>query len=253
VVYLFALAAGLCTVGLLVAAGGAGYAIAHAPGSRGPILGVIAGSVLVAGAGGAILGSVAYTRLFTVAVVTVSSGPTPGPTSTAGSQTPAGTGDFFRPATDAWMHFSSDTGDYVAGGVLKVWTIKESTFAIGGTNSYLRMSVSGEGDWWYLDFRAPSNGHLVPGQFQAAERAPFTTGKAPGLQVTGDGRGCNTVSGRFEIKTIDWTSAATVAEIDIVFEQHCEGMSPALRGELWMTTEIGVHKTPPAASSAIAF
>ncbi len=89
-------------------------------------------------------------------------------------------------------------------------------------------------------------------QFTNAERAPFVTGKAPGLDINGDGRGCNTLVGRFAIKTLTWTSAGTVAEMDVLFEQHCEGMGPALRGELWITTKLGVHRTPPTASSSVA-
>ena len=104
-----------------------------------------------------------------------------------------------------------------------------------------------------LEFRAPSNGHLGAGQFTNAERAPFVTGKAPGLDVNGDGRGCNTLGGRFAIKTLTWTSAGTVAEMDVLFEQHCEGMGPALLGELWITTKLGVHRTPPTPSSSVAF
>jgi len=58
---------------------------------------------------------------------------------------------------------------------------------------------------------------LGAGQFTNAERAPFVTGKAPGLDINGDGRGCNTLGGRFAIKTLTWTSAGTVAEMDVLF------------------------------------
>jgi len=257
VVYLFALAAGLFVAALLAAGGASGYAIAHAPSHRATLTSVAAGAALVVVGTGTFLGSVAYSKLNSVAVVRVQGLSSPNANATPGDATqpqPASsTADTLQPAADAWMHFQSDTGDYIGGGVLKVWTIKESDLSVGGTNSYLRASVSGLGDWWYLDFRAPSNGHLVPGMFTSAERAPFVTGKAPGIDVSGDGRGCNTLTGRFEIKSLTWTQAATVAEMDILFEQHCEGMTPALHGELWYTTEAGVHKPAPAASSTIAF
>ena len=253
-VYLFALAAGVFIAALVAAAGISGYAIAHAPSNRLALTSMAGGAALVVVASATFLGSVAYTRLNTVAVVRVPSGAaTPGSSGTLQAEPTADAADTPQPATDAWMHFQSDTGDYIGGGVLKVWTIKESDFAVGGTNSYLRASVSGLGDMWYLNFRAPSNGHLEPGLFTSAERAPFVTGKAPGIEIFGDGRGCNTLSGRFQIKSLTWTQAATVAEMDILFEQHCEGMTPALRGELWYTTESGVHKTPPLASSTISF
>ena len=94
-------------------------------------------------------------------------------------------------------------------------------------------------------------GQLGAGQFTNAERAPFVTGRAPGIDINGDGRGCNTLGGRFEITTLTWASAGTVAVMDVLFEQHCEGMRPALRGELWVTTELGIHKTPPTAASSV--
>jgi len=94
-------------------------------------------------------------------------------------------------------------------------------------------------------------GQLGAGQFTNAERAPFVTGRAPGIDINGDGRGCNTLGGRFEITTLTWASAGTVAVMDVLFEQHCEGMRPALRGEVWVTTELGIHKTPPTAASSV--
>lgn len=253
---LYALAAGALAGAVVISAGLSGYAIAHLPGNRVPLLGLAASSLLVICVASGVLGSITYSRLPVAAVArvpVVSSGSSPTPAASPSQSDSTANSDTLQPATDAWMHFQSDTGDYIGAGVLKVWTLDESNFSIGGTNAYLRVSVSGKGDWWYLDFRAPSNGHLAVGQFDNAERAPFVTGKAPGLEVDGDGRGCNTLSGRFEIKTLTWTESATVAEIDVVFEQHCEGMAAALRGELWMTTRVGVHKPAPAAGASINF
>ena len=252
-VFLFAVTAGLFTVGLLLAAGACGYAIAHAPGNRRLILAISSASVVLIGVTGAVLGSMTYTKIATVALPALPARATPG-ASPVGSQSEPTSTEPQAPqaAIDAWMHFQSDTGDYIGGGKQQVWTLKESDFSVGGSNRDIRVSVSGQGDWWYLEFRAPSNGQLGAGQFTNAERAPFVTGKAPGLDINGDGRGCNTLGGRFAIKTLTWTSAGTVAEMDVLFEQHCEGMGPALRGELWITTKLGVHRSPPTASSSVA-
>jgi hypothetical protein len=113
--------------------------------------------------------------------------------------------------------------------------------------------VSGRGDWWGLEFRAPSNGVLRVGKFLNAERAPFVTGKAPGLDIDGSGRGCNTLTGQFDVTSARWTSSGEIVTIDVAFEQHCEGGTPALRGELWLTAELGVHKAPPDMSAPITF
>ena len=252
-VFLFAVAAGLFTVGLLLAAGASGYAIAHAPRNRGLLIAISTVSAVLIGMTGAALGSITYIKIATAAVSTLPERATPGASPVGAQSEPtASQPQAPQAAIDAWMHFQSDTGDYIGGGKQQVWTLKESDFSVGGNNRDIRASVSGQGDWWYLEFRAPSNGQLGAGQFTSAERAPFVTGKAPGLDVNGDGRGCNTLGGRFAIKTLTWTSAGAVAEVDVLFEQHCEGMGPALRGELWLTTKVGVHKTPPTASSSVA-
>jgi len=98
-----------------------------------------------------------------------------------------------------------------------------------------------------------SNGLLRVGTFINAERAPFVTGKAPGLDIFGSGRGCNTLSGQFEITSVKWAPSGEIVAIDVLFEQHCEGGTPALRGELWITTQAGVHKAPPDMGTPITF
>ena len=241
-IYVAAVGAGLVTIGLAVAAGGWGYLLARAPRQRRMIAGITAGFVVVLGVLAAVLGSLTYARLSTVAIVTV---PDQSTQTVSQSSVP-------QPATDAWMHFQSDGQDFIGAGKHQVWTIKESNFTTRGTKRDIQAFVSGQGDLWDLEFRAPSNGDLRTGQFDNAERAPFVTGKAAGLEIDGDGRGCNTLSGRFQIKSLTWTSAATVAEMDVVFEQHCEGGPPALRGELWFTTEVGVHNAPPSSDSNVA-
>jgi len=253
--YLVAVAAGLFVIALMLAAGGLGYAIANAPTNHTFLTSIGVASALLIGVAGSVFGSIAYTRLQTVAVVTIHDRASPTASAASNSQIPPAetASDTPQPATDGWLHFQSDNRDFIGGGVQKVWTLKESDLSIGGSNHNIVASVSGQGDWWYLNFRGPSNGDLHTATYTNAERAPFVTGKAPGLDVNGDGRGCNTLSGRFQIKSLVWTTAGTVAEMDVLFEQHCEGGTPALRGELWVTTELGVHKAAPSASSAVTF
>lgn len=40
---------------------------------------------------------------------------------------------------------------------------------------------------------------LTPGAYESAERYPFRAAGRPGLNVEGEGRGCNRLSGRFII------------------------------------------------------
>jgi len=241
--YLAAVAVGLSAIGLVVAVGACGYAIAHATGDRRLLAGMLAGFLVVFGAAAAVVGSAAYTRLNTFAVVTVPDQSTVGVSQSAVPQ----------PAEDAWLHVAVDRGPLTGPGMDGVWTIKESNFTTRGTKRDIQAFASGRGDMLNLEFRAPSNGELRAGMFDGAERAPFVTGKSPGLEIDFDGHGCNTLIGRFQIKTLTWTVAKTVAEMDVLFVQYCEGAPPAMRGELWFTSEIGVHRTPPSATSGVAF
>jgi len=242
VIYVVAVVAGLATIGAVLIAVGFGYEVAHSRAARiKPMVGVASVLVVLLGMGGAVLGAAIYVRINSVAVVTV-----PDKSDLCLAQSAV-----LQPAQDAWLHFQADSQDFIGGGTQKVWTNVESNFATRGTKRDVQSFVSGQGDNWTLEFRAPSDAELRTGIFNNAERAPFVTGKAPGLDIDGDGRGCNTLSGRFSIRTLTWTKEGTIAEMDVLFEQHCEKGAAALRGELWFTTEVGVHRTPPSADSAV--
>ncbi len=54
----------------------------------------------------------------------------------------------------------------------------------------------------------------------------------PGLDVWGDGRGCNTLSGSFNVLTATYGPNNSIVQFDATFEQHCDGAIPALTGEI---------------------
>ena len=74
-------------------------------------------------------------------------------------------------------------------------------------------------------------GQLSPGSYQNAARAPFN-GSFPGLSVTGNGRGCNTVKGSFDITALSSDSHGRVTTLDASFTQFCDGGAGALRGSI---------------------
>jgi len=96
------------------------------------------------------------------------------------------------------------------------------------------MSVSGgaSGDAYSLEFAAPPGQALTVGVYDKAQRAPFREAGRPGIDISGDGRGCNTVTGRFEVKAFDVTPAGVLERLWIVYEHHCEGGTSALFGEV---------------------
>ena len=52
-----------------------------------------------------------------------------------------------------------------------------------------------------------------------------------GLSWSGEGRGCNTLTGSFTIASVTYVDNVLQA-IDLTFEQHCEGGTPALHGSI---------------------
>ena len=82
---------------------------------------------------------------------------------------------------------------------------------------------------WNVELSTDSLGiPLNPGVYNNVQRAAFTDPNRPGLDVGGDGRGCNQVTGSFQIldSVLEGASDAgqpRVSSITAVFEEHCEG------------------------------
>jgi hypothetical protein len=71
--------------------------------------------------------------------------------------------------------------------------------------------------------------NLAPGTYLNAQRAAFASPGHPGLDVYGDGRGCNTVTGQFKVDKVTFDASGLV-ELLASFHDHCEGLSPDLEG-----------------------
>jgi hypothetical protein len=55
-----------------------------------------------------------------------------------------------------------------------------------------------------------------------------------GLSWGFEGRGCNNLNGWFAVDSVTYNGTA-LAAIELRFEQHCEGLAPALRGKIHWT------------------
>ncbi len=150
--------------------------------------------------------------------------------------------------TDAVTMFS-DQGDSIGGGTHRLYTPLNSTFSLSGSTGCVTVRVSGGpyGDAFTLDFAAPPGQTLAPGVYDRAQRAPFREAGRPGIDISGDGRGCNEDAGRFEVKDFRVSSSGTLEGLWIVYEQHCEGGVAALFGEVRLGAEpAGAIATAPA-------
>jgi len=138
------------------------------------------------------------------------------------------------------LSFASDHGDWIGQG--QAWTLTPLDGSISASASTGAIQVHFDGDtWWDLDFVAPAGTPLVPGVYEGATRMPFQSPTTPGLDVSGDARGCNTLTGRFVVLDARYGPAGDVQKLAIDFEQHCEGGSPALFGSVRYNSTLPVE------------
>lgn len=79
---------------------------------------------------------------------------------------------------------------------------------------------------------------MAVGTYEAAERFPFQSAGRPGLNLSGMGRGCNTVSSRFGVLEAVYDNGGKVLSFAARFEQHCDGEDPGLRGKIFYQAEF---------------
>ncbi|HYR99643.1 MAG TPA: hypothetical protein VEO58_11545 [Gemmatimonadales bacterium] len=136
------------------------------------------------------------------------------------------------PTTGNFIYLRSDPGDYIGGGVNYTYTPATATVALTTSPGRLTVAVGGSNvfDSWDGVFGAMNTrSTLEVGYYPDLER--FVNPTRGGLDWSGAGRGCNTLRGWFAIDQVTYT-ADTVTAVDLRFEQHCEGATPALRGAI---------------------
>jgi len=127
----------------------------------------------------------------------------------------------------------SDHGDYIGGGIPQEFDQTNATMSGSLSARGISLSLSGgtSGTGWSMDIDPAIGSKFKVGYYTGAQRAPFRTAGHPGLDINGDGRGCNTVSGSFEVRRLA-VSNGTITQLDLLYEQHCEGGPNALFGEV---------------------
>jgi hypothetical protein len=147
-----------------------------------------------------------------------------------------------KPAPNS-VTLQSDAQDFVGGGRTYTYTSATAVIGISVTVNHLSVTVDGD-ERWSGDFQTPNGAtELTKGTFSAT-RYPFNDPATGGLSWSGEGRGCNTLTGTFTIDSVRYASGA-LAMIEIHFEQHCEGATAALRGTVhWRADDATAPKGP---------
>ena len=95
---------------------------------------------------------------------------------------------------------TGDQGDWVTGGASYTYDINQGDIlriSADTTGRGVSLSITGyNGDWFDMDLKAAEGKRLEAGEYFNATRAPFS-GAGPGIDIGGNGRGCNTILGHF--------------------------------------------------------
>jgi len=138
----------------------------------------------------------------------------------------------------------SQPGDYIGQGERTVYRLTDGWFTVrpqygGGFQVYFRTLDNGA--WWYLRFVPPAGKSLAIGHYEDAHRVPFQSPMKPGLDISGNGRGCNQLTGRFLVSELLVDKWGNVKSLAIDFEQHCENLPPALYGSVRYRSDVSIE------------
>ncbi len=163
------------------------------------------------------------------------------------------------------LTMDSEAGDYIGRGLFYIYSLSDGKFTAqpnAGNGVSVSFTAPNYSHWWYLDFAAPNNALLTVGSYSGATRYPFQAVNAPGLSVYGDGSGCDTSTGSFEVKEINYGANNEIISFWATFEQHCGGRlpDPGLMGEIRFNatapnsvTTLQTSSNPSAEGQTITF
>ena len=146
--------------------------------------------------------------------------------------------------TTTFLNLAGQPGDFILGGQQRAFTPDTATFSEQYDGSLLSVFVHNAdfSEFWSVELAAPPGSPLVPGTYTDAVRAAFRGAGQNGIDVNGDGRGCNQTSGSFTVNEAVYGPNNYVQTFDATFTQFCDGGSGALTGEI----SIANPPPPPA-------
>lgn len=140
----------------------------------------------------------------------------------------------------------SEPGDYVGGGVDATFTpASVQTFTVQ-RNYRNGISVTIQGPnftpSWRLEFAAPTGVALEPGYYPGALRYPFAPLTA--MDISGEGRGCNSQTGRFLVRELVYDASGEVVRAAIDAEQHCADRNAGLFAAIRYNSSVPTDTFP---------
>ena len=149
----------------------------------------------------------------------------------------------------------SEPGEFIGGGEFNFYTPADGTLAVPPypppppfPEPDVRLTFAGFSLIWSLEFAAPPGESLAVGAYENAVPVYRQGPGQPGLQVSGNARGCVNTFGRFEVKQVGFDTGGTLAAFWATFEQTCAGA--VLRGEVRYNADVPVVLSAPSRRTA---
>ncbi len=148
------------------------------------------------------------------------------------------------PAAAPVITLSSDAGDPIGRGADYNYDTSNAAIRLTARGALLDVQVSGR-ESWRATFVLPGTAALLePGTYGGLTRYPFQPVGSGAMEWSGEGRGCNTISGTLFIDSVRYEAGLLMA-LDLRFEQRCDGRSAALRGRIRVDAATMSTVTPP--------
>jgi len=136
------------------------------------------------------------------------------------------------PLAGNYVVLASDVDDYIGGGRTELFTAANMPITVDTRlTAAVQISV---GPWSGSFYGMNTLSQLQPGYYGGLQRYPFNNAIKGGMDWSGNGRGCNKLTGWFVVDKVSYALGELTA-IDLRFEQHCEGLAPALHGAIHWT------------------
>jgi hypothetical protein len=150
------------------------------------------------------------------------------------------------------LTMDSQQGDFIGQGKTYDFTGANASFTFSASTAGIESDLSAtDAEYWTVVMVPAAGEILAVGTYPNATRWPFN-GTGNGLEVDGDSRGCNTLTGSFTVKQAVFSAVDnSLKNFDGTFIQYCDNSTAALTGELKYDAEP-VTTPPPGVSSLAA-
>ncbi len=143
------------------------------------------------------------------------------------------------------LYLRSTPGDGIGSGATTLIEDSAAQFqeALNGGTVHISVVRPGYAEWWYLDLAVASGTPFQVGAYDDAIRAAFAGSTRNGVDLSGSGRGCNQVFGRFDVLEVATDSSGAITRLAVDFEQHCEFANAApLLGSYRVNSSVPIRR-----------